>query len=328
MRTMDTLKKLGLSLDLALEAHELLRGTTRQEVPGVKEDKENYDFANVTTVTILNEQGAQIMGKPQGTYITIEAPRIRFESKEIMDDLSELLGKKIESLIRIDPQDTILVIGLGNWNATPDALGPNVIDATMATRHLYTYAPEIIGEGLRPVCALAPGVLGITGIETAEIIKGVVDRVKPSLIIAVDALAAANISRISTTIQIADTGINPGSGLGNKRIGINQESMGVPVIAVGVPTVVHASIIVNEALAKLNELWSSNIMTATYAQKITPDLSHELSSTMFQPFEGNLVVTPKEIDDLILNVGKTIAAGISQAVHTGINRENYHRYLQ
>ena len=163
-----------------MEAHELLRGTTRQEVPGVKEDKENYDFANVTTVTILNEQGAQIMGKPQGTYITIEAPRIRFESKEIMDDLSELLGKKIESLIRIDPQDTILVIGLGNWNATPDALGPNVIDATMATRHLYTYAPEIIGEGLRPVCALAPGVLGITGIETAEIIKGVVDRVKPS----------------------------------------------------------------------------------------------------------------------------------------------------
>jgi spore protease len=307
MRTMETFKKLGVSLDLAMEAHELLRGATRQEVPGVKEDKENYDFAAVTTVTILNEQGAQMMGKPQGTYITIEAPRIRFESKEIMDDLSELLGKKIESLIKIGPQGTILVIGLGNWN---------------------TSAPEVVGEGLRPVCALAPGVLGITGIETAEIIKGVVDRVKPELIIAVDALAAANIARISTTIQIADTGINPGSGLGNKRIGINQESMGVPVIAIGVPTVVHASVIVNEALAKLNEIWSGNMMTATYAQKISPDLSKELSGAMFQPFEGNLVVTPKEIDDLILNVGKTIAAGISQAAHPGINRDNYHRYLQ
>jgi spore protease len=198
----------------------------------------------------------------------------------------------------------------------------------MATRHLYQYAPEVVGEGLRPVCALAPGVLGITGIETAEIIKGVVDRVRPSLIIAVDSLAAANISRISTTIQLADTGINPGSGLGNKRIGINQESMGIPVIAIGVPTVVHASIIVHEAMASLNEKWSGNIMTATCAQKINPELSQELSQNIFQPFEGNLVVTPKEIDDLILNVGKIIAAGISQGLHPGINRENYHQYLQ
>jgi len=220
------------------------------------------------------------------------------------------------------------VIGLGNWNATPDALGPNVVNSTMATRHLYTYAPEAVGEGLRPVCALAPGVLGITGIETAEIIKGVVDRVKPDYIIAVDALAAANISRISTTIQIADTGISPGSGLGNKRIGINQESMGVPVIAIGVPTVVHASVIINEALAKLNELWSNNMLMATCAQNINPDLTQQLSGTMFQAFEGNLVVTPKEIDDLILNVGKIIAAGITQAAHPGINKENYHRYMQ
>lgn len=328
MRTLEAFNKLGISLDLALEAHELLRGATKEEIPGVQEDKESYDYAEVTTVTILNDQGAQIMGKPMGTYITIEAPRIRFESKEIMDDISELLGKKLESLLKIPPDSPILVIGLGNWNATPDALGPNVIDATMATRHLFQYAPEVVGEGLRPVCALAPGVLGITGIETAEIIKGVVERVKPSLIIAIDALAAANISRISTTIQLADTGINPGSGLGNKRIGINQESMGVPVIAIGVPTVVHASVIVHEALSNLNEKWSGNVMTATYAQKITPDLSRELSQSIFQPFEGNLVVTPKEIDDLILNVSKIIAAGISQGMHPGINRGNYQQYLQ
>jgi len=328
MQTMDTFKSLGISLDLALEAHELLRGAAQKEVPGVKEDKENFETATVTTVTILNAQGAQLMGKPQGTYITIEAPKIRHESKEIMDDLSTILADKLRSLIKIPPDGTILLIGLGNWNATPDALGPNVIDFSMATRHMFKYAPEVVGPGLRPVCALAPGVLGITGIETAEIIKGVVDRIKPNLIIAIDALAATNISRISTTIQLADTGIQPGSGLGNKRTGINQESMGVPVIAVGVPTVVHAAVIVNEALTKLRDKWSQNVMTATTAQNINPDTSKELIQNMFQTFEGNLVVTPKEVDELILNVSKIIAAGISQAVHSGITKENYHLYLQ
>lgn len=328
MRSLKTLKNLGVSLDLALEAHELLRGAAQKEIPGVKEDKQNLEYANVTTVTVLNSQGEQLMGKPQGTYITIEAPRIRFESKEIIDDLSSLLAEKLNGLLKINPQDTVLVIGLGNWNATPDALGPTVVNYTMATRHLFHYAPETIGNGLRPVCALSPGVLGTTGIETAEVIKGVVERVKPACLIVVDALAAANLSRISTTIQIADTGISPGSGLGNKRLGINQQSMGVPVIAIGVPTVVHASVIINEAMARLHDVWSQDMMSATCAQKINPNISQEISEKIFESFEGNLVVTPKEIDDLILNVGKIISAGITQALHPGINQDNYHRYLQ
>ncbi|MGI6712562.1 MAG: GPR endopeptidase [Bacillota bacterium] len=328
MRTIESLKNLGITLDLALEAHELLRGATQKEIPGVKEEKQNFNVANVTTVTILNDQGEQLIGKPIGTYITIEAPRIRHESKEIMDELSTVLADSLRKLIKIPPDGTILLIGLGNSHATPDALGPNVIDFSMATRHLFKYAPEVVGKGLRPVCAFAPGVLGITGIETAEIIKGVVDRVKPDLIIAIDALAAANISRISTTIQITNTGIQPGSGLGNNRLGINQESMGIPVIALGVPTVVHAAVIVNESLAQLNHIWSSDLMNATCARKINPDLSKKISEKLFQSFEGNLVVTPKEIDDLILNISKIIAAGISQAVHSGINTDNYHLYLQ
>ncbi|MDD2498791.1 MAG: GPR endopeptidase [Desulfitobacteriaceae bacterium] len=327
MRTVETLKKIGVSLDLAVEAHELLRGATKKEIPGVQEDIESFDHAKVTTVTILNNQGENIMGKPVGTYITIEAPEIRFD-KGLIDDLSIILKDKISSMLKIDPQGTVLVIGLGNWNATPDALGPHVVNSTMATRHLFRYAPETIGEGLRPICTLAPGVLGITGIETAEIIKGVVDRVKPDCIIAVDALAAANISRLGTTVQIANTGINPGSGLGNNRLGINQQSMGVPVIAIGVPTVVYASTIVNEALAKLNDIWSANMMTANCAQNIKPELSKEINSELFAAFEGNLVVTPKEVDDIIINVSKVIAAGVTQALHGGINQDNYHLYLQ
>lgn len=328
MRTMETMKKLGINLDLALEAHELLRGATQKEIAGVKEEKQNYDHATVTTVTILNEQGENMMGKPKGNYITIESPEIRYNSRGIMDELSTIIADKLKSLLKINKDSTVLLVGLGNWHATPDALGPNVVDLTMATRHLYQYAPEAIGEGLRPLCALAPGVLGITGIETAEIIKGAVDHVKPACIIAVDALASANTSRISTTIQIADTGIHPGSGLGNKRAGINLETMGVPVIAIGVPTVVHASVIVNESLAKLHDNFSRNLNTASLLKYITPDLSQQIANKMFESFDGNLVVTPKEIDEVILNVSKIIAGGITQAVHPGIDSENYHQYLQ
>lgn len=327
MRTVATMNNLGVSLDLALEAHELLRGATKQEIPGVQEDIETFPNAKVTTVTILNSQGESIMGKPMGKYVTIEAPEIRF-NKGVIDEISSILAEQLKGMLKINPNGTVLLIGLGNWNATPDALGPHVVNFTTATRHLYEFAPEAVEEGMRPLCALAPGVLGITGIETAEIIKGVVDRVKPDCVIAVDALAAANISRISTTIQIADTGINPGSGLGNKRLGINQQSMGVPVIAIGVPTVVQASVIVNEALAKIKDSLAMNLNSALCSNYVNPALSQKIIQEMFQAFEGNLVVTPKEVDELIYNVARIIAAGVAQAVHPGVNEENYHNYLQ
>lgn len=327
MRTITTMKKLGISLDLALEANELLRGAAQKEIPGVQEDIETHPNAKVTTITILNDQGAAMMGKPSGRYVTIEAPEIRY-NRGITEEISVILAEKLRGMLKISPNGAVLLIGLGNWNATPDALGPQVVDNSTATRHLYQFAPEAVEEGMRPLCALAPGVLGITGIETAEIIKGVVDRVKPECIIAVDALAAANISRISTTIQIADTGISPGSGLGNQRMGINQQSMGVPVIAIGVPTVVNAAVIVHETLSKLQDTLGSNINSAVLAKYINPDLSQELIQQLFEKFEGNLVVTPKEVDELITNVAEIIAAGVAQAVHPGATRDNYHQYLQ
>lgn len=244
-------QQLGINLDLALEAHELLRGATGQEIPGVREDKEELSNATVTTVTILSPEGARMMNKPLGKYITIEAPNLRIIDPEIQTEISNVLARKLQELIPTSEQLNILLVGLGNWNATPDALGPKVIDQSVVTRHLYNYAPEALTPGLRSVCALAPGVLGITGIETAEILRGVVEKVQPNIMVVVDALAAKSIDRIGSTIQIADTGISPGSGVGNQRAGINQETMGIPVIAIGCPTVVHAAIIMEEVILKL-----------------------------------------------------------------------------
>ena len=314
-------------LDLASEANSLLRGEKNAEIAGVQEDIAQFSHAKVTAITILNEQGAEIMGRPIGKYITIDAPDIRFD-KHLEAEISSILADVLRRLL--PPNDgnrgTILLIGLGNNHATPDSLGPTVIDFTVATRHLIKYSPEEIGENLSPLCTLAPGVLGITGIETAEIIKGVVSHVKPCCIIAVDSLAAASIKRVSTTIQIADTGINPGSGLGNKRTPIDKDTMGVPVIAIGVPTVVNTSVIIYETLTTLLRHWQE-----AGRQRI-PHIDEEtlaaVNDSLLSTFDGNMVVTPKEIDQLVFNISRIIAAGIAQAVHRDVDKSNYHLYIQ
>lgn len=318
-------QRLGISLDLALEAHELLRGKAQREIPGVKEEKQQLDHATITKVTILNDMGQRIMGKAMGTYVTIEAPALRQNNMNIHQQISTTLAERLKEMVsnlEIGPDAPVLLVGLGNWGATPDALGPRVIDTCLVTRHLHQYAPQELQGGLRPVSALAPGVLGITGIETAEIIKGVIDRIRPALIIAVDALAARNLNRISTTIQLADTGINPGSGVGNKRMGITKEAMGVPVIAIGVPTVVHAAVIVFEAFEQLMQ------SQPTMRNTLAPQTIESLASQILQPFGGNLTVTPKEIDDLIKNTARVIASGINQGLHQSIGPHDFATYLQ
>lgn len=320
-------KNLNINLDLALEAQEVIRGETGQEIPGVKQDIEKYQHAKVTTVTVANEQGAQLVQKPLGNYITIEAPEIRQNNKEVHEEISQVLAKSISKLVTLNDNSTILLVGLGNWNATPDSLGPRVIRYSLVTRHIKTHAPQELQGGLRSVCALSPGVLGLTGIETAEIIKGVVDRVKPDLIIAVDALAAANVERISTTIQIADTGISPGSGVGNQRQGINKETMGVDCLAIGVPTVVHAGVIAHTALEKFfDQLKTSPTLYQIY-KGLNPDAVNNIISEVLQPFAGDLMVTPKEIDELIENTGKIIAAGLAMALHPAITHDEVSTYL-
>ncbi len=319
----DFIKSFNINLDLAVEAREVIRGQTGQEIPGAQVDTEKYDHAEVTIVQIMNDQAAAMMGKPIGKYITVEAPVIRENNIKAHKEIAEVLSQQLKKLFNLSMEANILVVGLGNWNATPDALGPKVVGQTLVTRHLFNYAPQELQGGMRPVSALAPGVLGTTGIETAEIVKGAVDRVKPELVITIDSLAARNVSRIATTIQMADTGVNPGSGIGNQRMGINRETLGCPVIAIGVPTVVNAAFICKDALdsylqQKENYITPHGQMDPAVAQAI---------ENILAPFGGDLTVTPKEVDVLINNTAKIISGGVSMSLHPGISSEDYAYYL-
>lgn len=324
---MDLYRKANVNVDMALEAHDIVRGQTGQEIQGVSMDKQSFDNAQVTIIKILDASAEQTMGKPMGTYITIDAPEIRQNNKQIHNEIAEVMSKQLSSLIKIGPEASVLIVGLGNWNATPDALGPRVVNYTLVTRHLKKYAPQDLSGGLRSVSALAPGVLGITGIETAEIIKGVVEKSKPDLVIAVDALAAQSPERIATSIQLADTGISPGSGLGNQRMGIDQKSMGVPVIAIGVPTVVNAAVIAQSTLDQFLQQLASNPVCSPIMQSLNPITMEQIVKSVLNPYSTNLMVTPKEIDDLIRAIAKIVAGGISIALHPSVDPEEFHMYL-
>ncbi|MFZ5754389.1 MAG: GPR endopeptidase [Bacillota bacterium] len=327
MQKSELYKLMGIKLDLAVEAHEILRGEVGREIPGVKMDEERYENAVVKTITILDEQGAQIMGRAPGTYVTLESREIRDNNKMVHKQIGEILANKLKEILPLREDSTVLIVGLGNWNATPDALGPKVVELSMATRHLFHYAPEELRQGLRSVCVLAPGVLGLTGIETAEIIKGTVDRVQPDLVICIDALAAGSVERINSSLQVATTGINPGSGVGNKRIGINQETMGVPVVAIGVPTVVHAGIIAHQAMEKLfNHLQTTPALQDVY-HALRPVAVNEMINDVLEPFGGQLMVTPKEIDEQISNTARIIAMALAMALHPGMPEDEVEHYL-
>ncbi len=320
--------------DLALEAHNLAVQRTGGEIEGVSVKEERSDNAVITRVEILDEQGAKSLNKVIGKYITIESQGLKGQNRQVHDELSEIVSNELQVMINfqeISPnpgvEPTIFVVGLGNWNATPDALGPEVLNGLMVTRHLYQEAPPELRKGMRPVCALSPGVLGLTGVQTAEIIRGVVNMVKPDLIIAIDALAAQNVKRLGTTIQISNTGISPGSGIGKNRLGITMESMHIPVIAVGVPTVVGAVTIVNDAIDKLLE---GNIFSPAERERFRHVSEQEKSRTVhnvLSPYMGDMIVSPKGVDELIKDVGRIIAGGINVALHPDITPENLSLYL-
>lgn len=312
-------------LDLAVEAHDLLRGDTGQEINGVRHELHRFSHGTVTTITILNEKGEKAMGRPKGSYITIESNELRHNNWEAHKHITRSFAEGLKEMIAgfgIQPSDLILVVGLGNWNATPDALGPKVTDTILVTRHMFELAPKELTGGLRPVCALAPGVLGITGIETAEIIQGVVEKVRPKLVIAVDALAAGNVDRIASTIQLANTGISPGSGIGNQRKGLNQATLGVPVIAVGIPTVVNGIVIAFQLFGHLLE------NNPALNQSITQEEMEKSIQQVFGSFGSHLTVTPKEVDELISNATRVVASGLNQALHVAVNPNDYAMYLQ
>lgn len=328
----------SIRTDLAIETHEQLKKSVMQEIPGVESslDESNKDI-RITRVKITSTEGVEKMGKPMGNYITIEVPRLRENDQDLNEDVCRTVAKELQAVletggkVKLGEKDIVLVVGLGNWHVTPDALGPKVVSKLMVTRHLLEYIPEQIDQGVRPVCAIAPGVLGITGIETGEIIKGVVEKVNPKLVVAIDALASRKMERVSTTIQIADTGISPGSGIGNKRMGLNYQTLGVPVIAIGVPTVVDASTICNDLLELTIEDLKNKAQKDSEFYKLLEGLNYDERYQMFnevlEPFGEALIVTPKEVDTIVEDISKIIANGINIAVHQGIDLKDVNRYL-
>ena len=317
-------EKYNIRTDLALEEKERFE-SDQVEVQGVvlEEEYDQEREIRVTTVRIETENGAKTMGKPVGTYLTIEAPNLSSPDEGIHREVSEELAKYlIEVMEKIIPESEhdkeVLVIGLGNRQATPDALGPYVADNLNITRHIVKeYGKYAALEEMNcVVSAIVPGVIAQTGMETAEIIKGVVRETKPDLLIVIDALAARNSRRLNRTIQIADTGINPGSGVGNYRNAITKETIGVPVIAIGVPTVVDAVTIVSDTMENLlsaletsESLKGVGLVLGGYSEAE----KYELIKELIAPNLNSMFMTPKDIDETVKRLSYTISEGLNLA---------------
>jgi len=323
--TVEERDRLSPYTDLALEATAAVQGDAHTELPGVKMSEQRYNHATVSWVEVFSPQGEQVIGKPMGNYVTIDAPGLRKRNRDLQESVGKVLVEQLAKLLNLGENETVLVVGLGNWNATPDALGPRVVEKLLVTRHLKEYVPTELAGGLRGVAAIAPGVLGITGIETAEVIHGIVERIKPAVVICIDALAARSVERIGTTIQLADTGINPGSGIGNQRRALNRQSLGVPVIAMGVPTVVHASNIVHDTFEAMAQRYAG---TKPFFQLFSSqEERRSMVGEVLSPTVGDLVVTPKEIDDLIDDMAKVIAGSLNAVLHTSVTAQDLLRYI-
>ena len=241
--------------DLALERRDIYqKNNSLKEIDGIESTEEQInDNIKVSRVRITNQNGENAIGKPIGNYITIDVKKLKVATDEDIKKTAETLTNELKKIIDMhtDKQGDILIVGLGNIYVTPDALGPKVINEIDVTRHIIKYLPQYVEEGTRPVSAISPGVLGTTGIETVEILKGIVENTKPKLLIVIDALASRSIERISSSIQISDTGIVPGAGVGNTRQEISQGSLGIPVVAIGIPTVVELATLVSDGIVYL-----------------------------------------------------------------------------
>lgn len=295
-----------MDTDLALEAGECLtKSGRRAEGVAFEEEEAEGGMIHITKVTIRDQEGAKLMGKPMGQYITLESALMREENG--MELCAHALAGYIRQLLP-SQWKTVLAVGLGNRELTVDSLGPRVIDNLFMTHHRE-------GEGL---CGLAPGVMAQTGMETADIVKGVAGQTKPDVVIAVDALAARSASRLGTTIQLTDTGITPGSGVGNHRNSLTKESLGIPVIAIGVPMVIKAVNIAYDTLHAVLKVLNTEKAFEGACDAIrtfSPQEAHGLVEELLQPSLGDLCVTPKDIDELVYVMGKAVAEAINGTIH-------------
>lgn len=289
--------------DLAREAVEL-----DPRLEGVTEEEEKDGEIGISRIRVSTEQAAQRLKKREGNYITLEAPSLVMRPLELFERLSKRIAEELTRLLpNLAENATVLIAGLGNRGITSDSLGPRVVEQLFVTRHITQLMPEAFDHPLRSVCAIAPGVLGVTGVETVEIIKGIKEHVKPDIIIAIDSLAARRSVRIGTTVQIADTGISPGSGVGNMRAGIDSETLGVKVVAIGIPLVVYAATVAQDTI----ELIADETGLHNDEEKLK-----ELAEKVISDHMGPMIMTPKDIDCMVNDMSRIIADGINMAIHT------------
>lgn len=300
--------------DMAIEARNIVRGDAKEEIPGVRVSESNSDGVSVTEVEIFEESAEKLMGKPRGHYVTLDVPTFKDRDPDLKTHLMERLTDELKTLVPQNLKQSVLVVGLGNWNATPDALGPRVIERLLVTRHLGAVVADDIRDRMRPVAAVAPGVLGTTGIETLDIIRGIVNETKPDLVVAIDALAARNLDRLLGSVQIADTGIHPGSGVGNRREGLTRESVGVPVIAIGVCTVVQSISIAQEAVRQLANQLADDMAFYDILKQMEPSEQRGLIDEVLGSRFSGLMVTPKEIDVLVDDMAEVLGEALNRAL--------------
>lgn len=359
------IQEFSVRTDLAVEARELVleeeekRGKKTEEINGVIIKEREEDEISISEVIIAPE-GAERIGKKSGHYLTITSQGVRRQDEELEARTVQVVARELANFLKhkgITEDASCLIVGLGNRYVTPDALGPLVCENVLITKHLFDLPWESVSEGYRPVSAIAPGVMGVTGIETSDIIFGVVQKTKPDFVIVIDALASRSLERVNATIQITDTGIHPGSGVGNKRKEISEQTLGIPVIAIGVPTVVDAVSITSDTIDYIlkhfgREMREGNRPSRTLApaglvfgkkkvltEEDLPDeenrkaflgivglLSEEEKRTLIRevlaPLGHNLMVTPKEVDLFIERMANILASGLNASLHTAVNDEN------
>ena len=294
--------------DLAVEARELWTQSAGEKsaLAGVQAEERKQEGYPVTVVKVLNEEGAQALGKPVGTYVTLELSGLKRREEDAFPRAVRALAAELRALLSVPKGAPVLVVGLGNRAITPDNIGPGAADHTLVTRHLVEQVPEHFGH-FRPVSALAAGVLATTGVESSELVQAVVEQIKPACVIAVDALASRSLARVCSTVQLADTGITPGSGVGNHRAALNRESLGVPVIALGVPTVVDVATLCADVLAEAGR--------------------GELEPQALAGAGAGLMVTPRDIDQSVADLAKVIGYGINLALQDGLSVEDVEMFL-
>ena len=305
--------------DLALERRDIYQKANKlNQIDGVEStEEETNDNIKVSRVKITNSKGEEALGKPIGTYVTIDVKKLKMAGEEEIQKTSEVLTDELKKIVEmhVNNQEDILIVGLGIIYVTPDALGPKVINEIDVTRHIIKYLPQYVDEGTRPVSAISPGVLGTTGIETVEILKGIVENIHPKLLIVIDALASRSIERISSTIQISDTGIVPGAGVGNTREEISENSLGIPVVSIGIPTVVELATLVSDGIDIFIDRLQEKAESNEYLNKLQQNDKYEEVKEALNVGYYNMIVTPKEIDDLIENMKDIVARGINFAVN-------------